>query len=111
MITAYEPGYQDISSEVEATLVAAKERCAKIYGKESEATISGGVHSTRTSAVKAILKFLVPARIEQQVIWEIGVGYPKFAFILSAISKQCVLCNDLGMQCLLSNSSFMHTSI
>lgn len=96
MLTTYEQGTEEINSSVEASFNLAKESCYRVYGKEKHSTLAGGVHATSIDAVKNILKLLIPKMLEGQVIWEIGVGYPRLAFILSAVSKRAVLCNDIG---------------
>lgn len=74
----------------------AKLLCDKVFFPEEQSLLQGGVHATGVGAVREILKYLIPESLEGKVIWEIGVGYPRLAFILSSLSKTSVLCNDLG---------------
>ena len=107
VFTTYKQGNGLVSDAVSEATIKAKRICEQYYQTEKSSMIPGGVHATHFEVVKKILVLLIPSNIKGKNVWEIGVGYPRFASILSTLSEKPVLCNDLRKFSRLLNSNLV----
>lgn len=56
--------------------------------------LTGGVHPTPDDVTNELIQTINPK--ENEVCWEIGVGYPKLAYKLCAVTKGLVVATDIG---------------
>lgn len=59
--------------------------------------IPGGSHSTRLDSLREII--LSCGINEKEIIWDVGVGHPRTALCLSAVTKESVIGIDTGIFC------------
>ena len=87
--------------------------------KYKENVIPGGAHSLVENSDDVLLEIFQSMLLSQNLkepdkVWEIGVGYPAFMFILSLLTNNEVLGTDVGEtfnQIALTAKTFMNTKI
>lgn len=89
------PKDENLLEEVYQKINDAYNICDFYFQSSSKNTFSNGVHATPRYILEEIIKALKPEKIAGSSIMEIGVGYPRLACTLSALSGKPVLCNDI----------------